>query len=113
MDMLVEIVSLLGPPNSTELKQMNIGFEEFNEEDEEIDTNVDDRGSSSLIDLMLSIRTFKTVDERLRDKLERSNSGRLSVSSEISNLILSSLKYVANHRQISVPHFRCEKYVEE
>ena len=113
MDMLVEIVSLLGPPNSTELKQMNIGFKDFDDEDgEEIDTDDDDKRNSSLIDLMLSIRTFRTSEERLRDKLERTNSGQLNVSSEIVELVLSSLHYIPNNRQTSVPTFRFEKYIQ-
>ena len=113
MDMLVEIVSLLGPPNSIELKQMNISYKDFDDEDgEEIDTDGDDNGNSSLIDLMLSIRTFRTPEERLRDKLERTNSGRLNVSSEIVDVVLSSLQYIANNRQISVPTFRFDKYIQ-
>ena len=113
MDMLVEIVSLLGPPNFTELKQMNIGFNDFDDDEgEEIDSDDDDNRNSPLIDLMLSIRTFKTGEERLRDKLERTNSGQLNVSSEIVDLVLSSLQYIANNRQISVPTFRFEKYIQ-
>ena len=113
MDMLVEIVSLLGPPNSTELKQMNIGFNDFDDDEgEEIDSDDDDNRNSPLIDLMLSIRTFKTGEERLRDKLERTNSGQLNVSSEIVDLVLSSLQYIANNRKISVPTFRFEKYIQ-
>ena len=113
MDMLVEIVNLLGPPNSIELKQMNIGFKDLDDQDdEEIDSDGDDNGNSSLIDLMLSIRTFRTAEERLRDKLERTISGRLNVSSEIVDLVLCSLQYIANNRQMSVPTFRFEKYIQ-
>ena len=106
MDMLVEIVSLLGPPNLTELKEMNIETQRRNDDGNEDDHNYfDDDGCSSLIELMLSVRTFKTFEERLRDKLERTFSGRFNVSSEIVDLIMNSLQYVAKDRKMDVPTF--------
>ena len=102
MDMLVEIVSLLGPPCLTDLKQMNVIL---GEDHEDIDGNVDgdDSNVTSLIELVLSIRTFKTYQERLREKLEVTFSGRANVSSEIVNLILNSLQYLPNDR-VSILH---------
>ena len=107
MDMLAEIVSLLGPPNSSELEQMNIGYNGCDEENDENNDNCDTE-CSTLIELMLSIRTFKTFEERLREKLERTCSGRFDISSEIVDIIMDSLQYVAKDRKMSVPIFESE-----
>merc|ERR1739844_185783 len=73
VDMLVEIVTLLGPPSLDDLKQMNIKLEETDDDEEDDhETNLDNEiheeryDASSLVELILSNRTFKTYQERLK-----------------------------------------------
>ena len=113
MDMLVEIVSLLGPPDLADLEKMNIEIEKnYDVEDGKDHNDLENTGYSSLVQLMLSIRTFKTFEERLRDKLERTSSGRFNVLSKIVDLIINSLQYVAIDRTKSVPTFQNERSIE-
>ena len=103
--MLVEIVNLLGPPSLDDLKQMNLKLEETDDDDEDDhETNLkneihEDRyDASSLVELILSIRTFKTYQERLKEKLEHTISGSQAVPKEIMTLIFQSLQYVSHDR---------------
>ena len=101
--MLVEIVNLLGPPSLDDLKQMNLKLEETDDEDDH-ETNLkneihEDRyDASSLVELILSIRTFKTYQERLKEKLEHTISGSQAVPKELMTLIFQSLQYVSHDR---------------
>ena len=104
--MLVEIVNLLGPPSLDDLKQMNLKLEETEDDDDEDDheTNLDNEShedrydASSLVELILSIRTFKTYQERLKEKLEHTISGSQAVPKELMTLIFQSLQYVSHDR---------------
>ena len=120
MDMLVEIVSLLGPPSLKELKLMDVNLAEdtghdINIDDDDDDHDDDDNGikCSSLMDLILSIRTFKSYNERLKDKLEHSTSGRIAVSTEIVDIISNSLQYVASHRIGPLAKFEPDLFIEK
>ena len=101
--MLVEIVNLLGPPSLDDLKQMNLKLEETDDEDDH-ETNLkneihEDRyDASSLVELILSIRTFKTYQERLKEKLEHTISGSQAVPKDLMTLIFQSLQYVSHDR---------------
>ena len=101
--MLVEIVNLLGPPSLDDLKQMNLKLEETDDDDDH-ETNIDNEihedryDASSLVELILSIRTFKTYQERLKEKLEHTISGSQAVPKELMTLIFQSLQYVSHDR---------------
>ena len=105
--MLVEIVNLLGPPSVCELKEMNIKFEEI----DPISSGTDN--SSSFIKLILSMRTFKTYEERLREKLEYTTSGRQPVPKEIVDVITNTLQYVAKNRMGFLPYSKRDEPIEE
>ena len=107
MDMLVEIVNLLGPPSVCELKEMNIKFEEI----DSISSGTNN--SSSFVKLILSMRTFKTYEERLRDKLEYTTSGRQPVPKEILDVIANTLQYVAKNRMAFLSFSKRDEPIEE
>ena len=102
--MLVEIVNLLGPPSLDDLKQMNLKLEETDDDEDDHETNLkneiheDRNDASSLVELILSIRTFKTYQERLKEKLEHTISGSQAVPKELMTLIFQSLQYVSHDR---------------
>ena len=110
MDMLVEIVNLLGPPSLCELKQMKMKLDDECGDDPSVD---DDSNCSSFINLILSIRTFKTYEERLKDKLEYTRSGRQTVPTEIVNIIFNTLQYIAENRLVILPNSEEELSIEE
>ena len=116
MDMLVEIVSLLGPPSLKELKLMNVSLAEDTDHDVSTDTDDDDENDikgSSLMDLILSIRTFKSYRERLKDKLEHSTSGPIVVPTEIVDIVLNTLQYVASHRISTVAKYERDLLIQK
>ena len=116
--MLVEIVNLLGPPSLDDLKQMNLKLEETDDEDDH-ETNLkneihEDRyDASSLVELILSIRTFKTYQERLKEKLEHTISGSQAVPKELMTLIFQSLQYVSHDRAPNAIDLEGSMCVEE
>ena len=118
MDMLVEIVSLLGPPSLNELKLMNVNLAEGTDHDIDIDDDDHDNDDndikcSSLMDLILSIRTFKSYRERLQDKLEHTTSGRISVSTEIVDIVSNTLQYVSSHRISTIDKIERSLFIEK
>ena len=86
----------------------------YDREEYAFDSNVgNDNSCSSFIKLILSVRTFKTFEERLRDKLEYTSSGRLAVQQEIINIIFNALQYVAENRKSILPSSKTDFCVEE
>ena len=95
MDLLVEIVNLLGPPSLTDLKNMGVGQCGEGRDDGEFSGN----NCSFLIDLVLSIRTFKTYEERLTDRLKHALFGQSgNIPQAIYDIIINVLQYRSTDR---------------
>ena len=74
IDQLVEIVEVLGPPSQSEMEEMAL------------------RDDSNIMRIMPSIRTFKTIDDRLKSRLPN------NIPSELFTVIKYGLSYATENR---------------